>query len=187
MSDEIVDYILAREENLNIAAAVVDAWPAVRRRAARDFIARLESRLKPQLPDWKFERANEPFDDSWAGFYVFKPKWEGFYSLTVQWAAYGADGRFGVARDSDDEEKLPHCPGLLEVVQQRFAGAKANKWWEARITPRDLGPDWTTPAAIWRLARDERLSSEMADDLLELAQLVGPILEHVIEQRATRT
>jgi hypothetical protein len=179
-NDPVIDYILKSEGNLNVAAAVTDAWPKVTSKLVSAFLERLGSRLKRK--GWQSEPWGRPFLDQWAGFGMWKPAWS--RSVSFQCGQYGNSIVLGVSRDTDDTEKLPLHGPLLSAVQKILPSAKPSPWWEACASMPSPAPDWRKPEVLWRIHTDPKFLTDVADQLFEIAEVSAPIIDELAKKRA---
>lgn len=178
-TEPIEDYILQNEENLRIAAAVGEAWPAAREKVVAGFLDRLGASLNKKLKGW--ERGpwgGQFFVDAYPGYYFWKPKWE-HHSIGFQCGEYGDRMVIGIARDTNDTRKVPLHPPLLSAVQQILPSAKSQAWWEARVTMHSPAADWRKPEVLWRLHKDGRFLGEVAEQLLEIVNASERIIDRL--------
>jgi hypothetical protein len=177
----IEDHILETEENLKIAAAIVESWTEARHRLADDFLSRLEQALIKKLPDWKFERWGRYFIDGYSDFYAWKPSWEGEYCVTLECGGHGQKMAFGVWRDEDAIKGRVFSPAILSIVKKHFPSAKAQKWWEAAITLRSPETDWRPPETLWRMHSDADFLTQVAEQLYEVAVISEPVIDAMMK------
>lgn len=178
-SDPIVDYILKSASNLNVAAAITEAWPNAQSKLVSAFLGRLAARMKRK--GWEAESGERPFLDEWASFSMWKPAWD--RSISFMFGNYGNSMVIGVSRDTDDTEKLPLHGALLIAVQKVLRSAKPSAWWEACASMPSPAPDWRKPEVLWRIHKDPAFLNDVAEQLLEIAEVAGPILDELARKR----
>lgn len=179
-SNPIHDYILKSESNLNVAAAIATEWPEARAKLVSAFLERLGARLKKK--GWDFEPWNRFFLDRWAGFAIWKPAWN--RSISFQCGQYGAHMGIGVSRDTDDTKKLPLHEPLLTAVRKIHPSAQSEPWWEAYAIMHSPAPDWRKPEVLYRIHKDPAFLTDVADQLLEIAEVSAPIIASLARKHA---
>jgi len=179
-SNPIHDYILKSESNIIVAAAIATEWPEARAKLVSAFLERLGARLKKK--GWDFEPWGRFFLDQWAGFAIWKPAWD--LSISFQCGQYGAHMGIGVSRDTDDTGKFPLNEPLLRAVQKILPSAKPNPWWEAYALMHSPAPDWRKPEVLCRIHKDSKFLTDVADQLLEIAEVSAPIIDGLARKHA---
>ncbi len=178
-TEPIQDYILKNERNLQIAAAVGDAWPKARERLVSDFLNRLDARLKRKLKGWESgPYGGQFFLDANPGYYFWKPGWQ-HHSIGLQCNDYGRIMVMGMSRGTDDTRKLPLEPRLLKAMQKIHPSAKSQAWWDARVNMYSPSADWSTPEILWRMQADPKFLADVAEQLLALAKVSEPIVDRL--------
>lgn len=179
-NNPIHDYILKSKSNLSVAAAIATEWPEARAKLVSAFLERLDARLKKK--GWDFEPYGRFFLDQWAGFSIWKPGWN--RSISFSCGQYGTQMGIGVSRDTDDTGKLPLHEPLLRAVQKILPSAKPNPWWEAMSPMHSPAPDWRKPEVLCRIHKDPAFLTEVADQLLEIAEVSAPIIDRLAKRQA---
>jgi hypothetical protein len=174
----IQEFIIQSEENLRIAAAVAETWPEARSQLVSAFLDRLDTRLKGKLKGWETFRQHDFFNDYWAGYYVAKPAWGKVYGIGFECIKHGGTMDLGISRGTNNTQKQPLSPELLDAVQSIHPSAKSHPWWEAFVTLRSPAPDWRKPDVLWRMHKDAEFLTDVADQLVEIAE----VSEHVIDR-----
>ena len=163
-------FILAKEQNFKIAAAVANAWSETRQQVVTGFLDRLDARLKTKLKGWKSDREQTCYENSWASYVLWKPAWRGDYGLGLMWAEYGKVMSFGVFRDKDTFGQRPFCEELFKAVSSIQSSAKKNPWWEASVRMNHPDTDWSKPEVLWQMHTDKYFLDEVSSKLLEVAK-----------------
>lgn len=184
-SNPIHEYILKSESNLSVAAAIETEWPEARAKLVSAFLERLASRLKKSLKGWDGGPWGAPFFSvgQWPGFAIWKPAWE-YYSIAFQCCQDGVWMKKGVIRDTSDTEKLPLHEPLLRAVQKILPSAKSDLWWEAVTVMHSPAPDWRKPEVLWRIHKDPAFLTDVANQLLEIAEITAPIIDGLAKRQA---
>jgi hypothetical protein len=186
-TDPIQDYILKNKQNFGIAAAVGEGWPAAREKLVSTFLDRLDVRLKRKLKGWKFDRwGGAFFSEPYPSYDLWKPAWEDQYYLSLQCHEYGQRMVFGVAREKELIGRRPFSADLLEAVRKIQASARANSWWEARMTMTVPAADWRAPDVLWQMHKDFKFLESVAEQLLELAKISAPLLDKLVRKRIAK-
>jgi hypothetical protein len=184
-SNPVQDYILKSKQNLLIASAVGEAWPSVRAKMVSGFIDRLDARLKKNLKGWQTAREDSGFFVSaYAGYYVAKRTWGDSYWIGFQCNEYGDKMVLGVARSEPNSRKWPLTNELLAAVLKIHPSAKALSWWEAQIPMRSPAPDWRKPEVLWSMHKEQRFLSDVAEQILEIAEVIEPAIDRILRRRS---
>lgn len=181
-ADPIRTFIIKNPSNLKIAAAVGTAWPKVREDLVATFIKQLEERLLKKLKGWKPEPSDKYTGNSWSSFAVFKPTWADQYYVTLFFDKDGREVSFGVLRDEEHINKRPHNKEVLDAVRAVHPSAKPCSWWEAKTIMRSPATDWGKPETLWRLHSDKKFLDEVAEQILQMAAVVAPIIDRVVHR-----
>lgn len=180
-------FILSKEKNFKIAAAVANAWPEVRQQVMTGFLDRLDVRLKASLKGWQSSREEIFYEDQWATLSIWKPEWAGHYGLALQCGAYGAEMVIGVYREKEKVGKRPFSVELMEAVRKVHSNAKTNPWWDARIVMKNPATDWRSADVLWQIKTDDGFLDNVAGQLLELATISEPIVNKLVRQYSKDT
>jgi hypothetical protein len=181
-SEAIQNYILKNENNFQIAAAVGEAWPEARGKIVSEFLGRLDSHLKKKLKGWEIGPEDGRFFlDCYPGYYLKKVSWV-YHFIGFQCGEYGDRMIIGVCRDTNDTREVPlHAP-LLTAVQKIYPSAKSNSWWEASAPLRSPETDWKMPTTLWRMHKDATFLTDIANQLLDIAEVCEPILDSLVQK-----
>ena len=182
-SDPIQDYILTSEQNLCIAATVYETWPEARDQLVSEFLNRLRLKLLAQLNNWEFGKSERFFIDRDPCWYFWKPAWTDQYSVILQCPNYGERMQFGLSRDETHIKNRSFCPEALDAVKTIHPSAKAVPWYEALVTMRSPSPDWRRPEVLWRMRVDIKFLDDVAEQLLEVAKIVEPIIDGLVRKK----
>lgn len=183
-SNPIHDYILKSKSNLSVASAIETEWPEARAKLVSAFLGRLGARLKKKLKGWDGGPWESRFFlDQWAGFSVEKPAWKQ-RAIALQCIRFGDGMQMGVCRATKDTGKLPLHEPLLLAVRQVFPSATSSSWWEACVTMHSPAPDWRKPEVLWRIHKDPAFLIDVANQLLEIAEVTAPIIDGLAKKRA---
>lgn len=177
----ISDYILQDEERLRVAAAIYDAWSAVRDQITKGFLTKLSSRLLTRLPDWKSDTWGIFYEDTYANYYLYKPGWNLEYYISLQFRDGGMNMRFGVVRDENKISDRPLSAEILAAVRKSQPSAKQSAWWEAYILMRSPAKDWRGAEIMWKMHRDDSFLEAVAEQLQAVARATEPILDGLAE------
>ena len=183
-TNPIHEYILKSESNLSIAAAIATEWPEARAKLVSAFLERLGARLKKK--GWNFEQWGRLFFDKLAGFSIWKPAWN--RSISFQCGQYGAHMGIGVSRDTNDTKMLPFHEPLMTAVREIYPSAKPDpwSWWEAYAIMHSPAPDWRKPEVLCRIHKDSKFLTDVADQLLEIAEVSAPIIDGLAKKKTKR-
>jgi hypothetical protein len=183
-ADPIQAYILKNERNFHIAAAVGAAWPDVRNTIVSGFLDRLDSRLKRKLKGWESDRYGVLFLGKWSGYCISKPEWDEQYYIHLLFGEYGKNMAFGVGRDFKQFGKRPFCDDLLSAVARLHPSARQQKpWWEAQVSMRSPATDWSKPEVLWRAYKDQKFLEDVAEQLLEVAEVSKLIINRLVRKK----
>jgi len=183
-NDAIQKYILKNKDNLRIAATVGEAWPKIRLQIVDGFLDRLKIRLKKKLKGWQFELCDgDFFVTEYPGYYFWKPAWENQYSLCLQLFKKGEQPMLGVGRDKAYIGKRKFSDKLFNAIVSIYPSAQRDAWWEARVKMQSPESDWRKPKVLWRMHKDSKFLDEVAEQLLELEKISGPIIDGLVQKK----
>jgi hypothetical protein len=182
-TDHIQQFILKNEDNLRIAASVIEVWPEVRQRIVDGFLERLGTQLKIKLDGWEFSRTERFFEDRGGSYDFTKPAWAGEYSLGLQASEYGSQMIIGVWRDKDKIVNRPFSNELLDAIQINHPNARFIKpWWDAGVFMKSPASDWQKPGVLWQMNKDSAFLDDVAEQLLDLAKTSAPIIDGLVQK-----
>lgn len=178
-TNPIQNYILKSERNLRIAFAVNKALPEVRKRMVQDFLDRLDFRLKKMLKGWDSKRCGgDFFVDEHPWFQISKAAWK-HRSIVLMFGNYGKKMSIGIFRETGDTREIPLYAPLLRAVQMIHPSAKSYEWWEAWVALHSPASDWSKPEVLCRMFRDAKFLEEVANQILEIANVSERILNQL--------
>lgn len=178
----VCEHILANENNLRIAAEVVEAWPDARGAIVDSFLKTLGDRLKNRLPGWKSEPYQRFFVEANPNFSVWKPAWENQYYISLYCGEYGKKMQIGFLRERDALGKRPLSSDLLKAVQEVYPSAHSSEWWEAIAVLHSPAVDWTKPEVLWRIYKDPRFLADVVSQFVELAEVGERIVDALVRK-----
>jgi hypothetical protein len=182
-TDPIQKFILKNERNLRLAIKTSDVWLATRSVLVQTFQQHLKQRLLKQLKGWEFGAYDgEFFDSAWGGYYFWKPSWEDQYSLALQMTYQGEQAIIGVGRDKNQFGKRPNSAELFKAITKIHSSADSNVWWEAKWKMQSPAANWREPDVLWRMHKDKKFLEEVAEQLLELAEISVPIIDKLVRK-----
>jgi len=178
----IQDFIIVNERNMRIAAAVSEAWPEARDQLVADFLDRLRSVLMTTLKGWTIAPYNRFFADKNGNLSLTKPAWKEEYFVELACHDYGEKIFYGVSRAAgkDHIKNRPHFSEVLAAVKKVAPTAIAAVWWEAKIMMHSPAPDWRKSEVLWRLHTDGKFLEDVAKQLLDVAEVSGPIIDRLV-------
>jgi hypothetical protein len=92
--------------------------------------------------------------------------------------------QIGIIPDTDDIRNFPLFEPLLRAVQRILPSAKSHPWWEAITIMHSPAPDWRKPEVLWRIHKDGAFLTEVANQLLEIAEVSAPIIDGLARKHA---
>ena len=122
----VENFILESQANLKVAATIAEAWSQARHRLVTQFLTQLEQSVRKKLNGWSFERWGRYFDDSYPGFYIWKPRWKSEYCVNLECGNHGQKMVFGIWRDEQVVNGRTFSEAILSAVKQHFPSARAN-------------------------------------------------------------
>jgi hypothetical protein len=179
----VQDFIIESERNLRIASAVAEAWADVRKDLVESFFKRLGARLTTELKGWTCDTYNEFYVTRYSGFYLTKPAWKDEYFIDFSLQDYGAKIILGLSRAMDKPEvkKRDYSEEILTAVKKLNSSASAGGWWEAKFKLNSPAADWTKPEVLWQMHSSTAFLDEVAAQMLEVAKIVEPIIDRLIQ------
>ena len=182
-TDPIQKYILKNRDNLRIAAMTSESWLAARKGIVQAFQERLKTRLSKKLKGWEFGAYDGVFfETGYAGYYFWKPTWAEQYSLVLQMYASGDQAIFGVLRDKEYIKSRPFSDKLFNAVSSIHPSVERNSWWEARVKMHTPAANWREPKMLWAMHKDKQFLEEVAEQLLEVAEVSTPIIDELVRK-----
>jgi hypothetical protein len=173
--DVVIQHAFETPERLKIALLVGAAYPDIRERLIRQTLQDIQTRLKVALgADWAFE----PVDDLSGEWYFSLRRADWPKNMTL---GFGRDGSgqalyFYVNRWVAPEKMLPIDDQVREALESQLApGGKPTEWccwWKCL----DRYKNWDSVDTVLELAKDHRAAEYVAAFLLNIGQVVQPIL-----------
>ncbi|MEI8195939.1 MAG: hypothetical protein WCI73_08535 [Phycisphaerae bacterium] len=182
-NNAIHDFILAKERNIVVAAAVSDAWAEARAHVVNKFLNRLGTKLVKHLRGWEHEPWKQFLVEPYSNFSFWKTAWVDQYWIVLQCQPGGQQLLFGVMRNEDRIGRRPFCPEILTAIQKIHPSARSRTWWEAVVTLRSPAPDWSKPEVLWQMHTDAAFLNDVAEQLLAVAKASESIVDRLVKKR----
>lgn len=178
-SKVIIDYAFKDVENLKIALKVGYAFTEIKEGIINDFLDALESALKPDLDNDKWEIKKNIHK---AGFYITKRQWQGKYAIAFQSERSGLrEFTIGVVKDHPktvriDAEKLKN---LLDKEFNR--PAKQSNWWEWRQWIDDPYQNWDNEQTLIEMKfQKNKVVSYFREYILRIKNIAEPVIDEAV-------
>ncbi len=177
----ITEFITASQNNLEIAAAVFDHYPAARDETLTSFFHNLGERLVGSQTGWWFDYSPKFFTERYGAFKIAKEGWQGKYEIRIEAHNWGEKIIGGVWRHHGILRHTNYIPGL----QEAFAGASLHPkrwmWYEAQFDLQSPSSDWREPGTLWRIQTDPRFLDEVEALFRSWMEIAVPHLDQAIE------
>jgi hypothetical protein len=149
-----------------------------------DFFARVTKILKNQrrFQSWEMNYGGGFFIERYAAYRLRKKAWTSKYDIRIEAYEYGNRMIYGVWRDKDQLPRVERNSALLQTVREKIPGVKlrSRDYFEAEITMDYPEPDWRRPKVLWRMAQDRKFDIEVADLLVEIADISERYVDRLV-------
>ncbi len=179
-ADVIAEHAFENEHTLGIAAKVGLAFPKIKERIVREFIASLQGRLEARLgKSWTVE-------DSWSETPLLRHSYIAAYKTT-----WSTEACVGLSCEKDGpsnldfyvwlEKKLktPLVSELRDALDEHYGHGHHggnNPWWKWVDEPYR---DWNTEESLMRLWKKDEAADYYAGHLLRICKIAGPFLDKI--------
>ena len=183
--EEVKDFILANDDNVRTAIAVIEAWPETRDEVVRRFLTALRNQVAQHLGEFADLQIESGFENKCTkdGIWVYRPAWSTdggtLYSIWLGHDGGAKNWWVGVSvEDSNAEERLKEP--LRRAMQGGDSGSKF-PWYRYLDEHKDWSP------LVARLHEESRNAGKLMDYFsrryVEVAEAAVPIIDKVLANR----